>query len=511
VAINLGYDNDSLLTTAGDLTLTRDSRHGRISGTTLGTVSDSSSYTTFGGLARYTARAGSNPIYDAQYARDALGRITTKTETIGGATDTLDYVYDAAGRLAEVHRNGTPEATYTYDANGNRIGASGVAANYDSQDRLTFLGTTSYVSTPNGERATKTSGGQATTYTYDALGNLLTVHLAGGTQVDYLVDGLSRRIGRKVNGALVQGFLYDDRGRIVAELDGTGALVSRFVYASRPSTPDYMIRAGIDYRLVSDHLGSVRLVVKSDDGTIAQRLDYDAFGSVTTDTSPGFQPFGFVGGLYDRLTKLVRFGTRDYDAEAGRWTTRDPILFAGGSTNLYVYAGNDPVNRSDITGLDDTPGTGGVCFGPLPNLNLPKPKMNDPQPAAPTPPACPTCATDAEKMQHVIDAQQVPKERRDAASSSSDSGPSVPTGVKVGPINISGSTNTPSADWRNKDPKDFFSQGSLKVDGKLDAGMGLSSSPKSPGGPDPNGPNPKPQGPQCKPALDRPDPLGCEN
>ena len=30
------------------------------------------------------------------------------------------------------------------------------------------------------------------------------------------------------------------------------------------------------------------------------------------------------------------------------------------------------------------------------------------------------------------------------------------------------------------------------------------------GGPDPNGPNPKPHGPQCQPKLGDPDPLGCE-
>ncbi len=35
-------------------------------------------------------------------------------------------------------------------------------------------------------------------------------------------------------------------------------------------------------------------------GQIAHRLDYDEFGKVTLDTNPGFQPFGFAGGLYDR-------------------------------------------------------------------------------------------------------------------------------------------------------------------------------------------------------------------
>jgi RHS repeat-associated protein len=58
---------------------------------------------------------------------------------------------------------------------------------------------------------------------------------------------------------------------------------------------------------------------------------------ITADTNPGFQPFGFAGGLYDVDTGLTRFGARDYDAFTGRWTSKDPIRFAGGDANLYGY------------------------------------------------------------------------------------------------------------------------------------------------------------------------------
>ena len=34
-------------------------------------------------------------------------------------------------------------------------------------------------------------------------------------------------------------------------------------------------------------------------------------GNITSDTNPGFQPFGFAGGLYDTDTGLTRFGARD--------------------------------------------------------------------------------------------------------------------------------------------------------------------------------------------------------
>jgi len=117
------------------------------------------------------------------------------------------------------------------------------------------------------------------------------------------------------------------------------------------NVPDVMITAGVTYRLVTDHLGSVRLVVDAATGVIAQRLDYDEFGRVVLDTSPGFQPFGFAGGLYDPDTGLVRFGARDYDAETGRWTAKDPLLFDGGDTNLYAYALGDPINRADPGGM----------------------------------------------------------------------------------------------------------------------------------------------------------------
>ena len=66
-----------------------------------------------------------------------------------------------------------------------------------------------------------------------------------------------------------------------------------------------------------------------------------------TDTNPGFQPFGFAGGLYDADTDLVRFGLRDYLPLTGQWTARDPAGFQGAQFSLYSYLGNDPVNSMD--------------------------------------------------------------------------------------------------------------------------------------------------------------------
>jgi RHS repeat-associated protein len=196
----------------------------------------------------------------------------------------------------------------------------------------------------------KTVGGQVTGFSYDVFGNLRQVTLPDGTVIDYRIDGRNRRIGKQVNGTRVQGFLYQDGLRPIAELHGQNQIVSRFVYADKSHVPAYLIRDGHTYRIISDHLGSPRLVVHTADGTVMQRLDYDAWGQIILDTNPGFQPFGFAGGLYDRDTGLVRFGARDYDPETGRWTAKDPIRFAGGDTNLYGYVLNDPINSIDAEG-----------------------------------------------------------------------------------------------------------------------------------------------------------------
>ena len=161
----------------------------------------------------------------------------------------------------------------------------------------------------------------------------------------------NRRVAGKENGVVTRRYFWDGQLKIVAELDGSGNLVSQFVYGAHVNVPEYMVKGGATYRLITDQLGSVRLVVNTSTGAVAQRIEYDEFGVVTNDTNPGFQPFGFAGGLYDPDTKLTRFGARDYDAETGRWTSKDPIGFDGYDVNIYGYALSDPVNINDYNGM----------------------------------------------------------------------------------------------------------------------------------------------------------------
>ena len=349
-SVAFGYDNDGLLASSDGLSFTRDPTNGVITDSTLGSVTDHRTYDGFGQVATYEAKFGATSLYTVAYVRDALGRIETKTETIQGTTTVWVYSYDSAGRLWQVMKDGVLGATYLYDTNGNRTSvtmASGTqAATYDAQDRLLTYGNWSYTYTANGDLQTKTdtSNGQVTNYIYDAQGNLRHVGLPDGRAIDYVVDAENRRVAKKLNGTVVKKWIYRDQLKPVAEFDGSGTLVARYI-------DGVLVKGSTSYRLVADHLGTPRLVVNATAGTVAQRLDLDEWGQVTADNNVGFQIFGFAGGIFDPDTGLVRFGARDYDPVVGRWTARDPIRFAGSQANLYAYVLDDPINFVDPSGL----------------------------------------------------------------------------------------------------------------------------------------------------------------
>jgi RHS repeat-associated protein len=109
-------------------------------------------------------------------------------------------------------------------------------------------------------------------------------------------------------------------------------------------------------------------------GNIVEQYDYDAFGqpyfydwagnalvqyNSATGQWDGYSPWGnrflFTGRewLSDNGTslKLYDYRNRMYQPEVGRFMSPDPKEFAAGDYNLYRYCHNDPVNKSDPTGL----------------------------------------------------------------------------------------------------------------------------------------------------------------
>jgi RHS repeat-associated protein len=277
---------------------------------------------------------------------DDRGRVTKTTVAPGtqGALHPVRRLYDAQGRLAALTQGPDPDTAAT---------------------RVTTFTYKSTTDAQNGLLDTSTDAlGRTTSFIYDAAGRVTTQTLPDGRPIGYTYDQNGNVTAITPPGRPMHEFSYTPVN-LESEYDpprvsGLPAPVTQYSYTldrqlDTITRPDpYLIRYGVDggtYRVISDHLGSPRLVVNVADGTVAQRMEYDEFGDVLVDTNPGFQPFGFAGGLYDADTHLVRFGARDYDAETGRWTAKDAICFAGGNPNLYGYVLNDPVNLIDPLGL----------------------------------------------------------------------------------------------------------------------------------------------------------------
>jgi RHS repeat-associated protein len=349
-AISFGYDDDGLVTSCGSLTLAYDPNLPLPTTSTLGQISDTRGYDSYGQLSSYSARFAGSEFFAQSLIRDALDRVQQRTETLAGVSSTTVYGYDELGRLESVSVNGVLTREYSYDANGNRTSVSSggqtTNASYDSQDRLISYGDFEYTYTRAGALHTRTNlvTGDITNYQYDAFGNLLSVALPDGRLVEYVVDGLGRRVGKKVNGVFVQKWLYRDGQHPIAELNAAGSVVQRFVYGSRADVPEYILRGGATYRVLVDDVGSVRRIVNvANSADVLTAASYDEFGSATG-TGLEAAPFGFAGAFYDVDTGLAHSGPRDYDALTGRWLQSDPQRWRAEQTNLYAYRNNDPVN-----------------------------------------------------------------------------------------------------------------------------------------------------------------------
>lgn len=278
--VSYQYDKDGLVTQAGLLSIQRDPTSGRVTSKTVGNIRERYEYNELGELSRQIVERMSGStvvetIYDAIYDdngtngdRDALGRITKKTERIvegdtptSGArplaSRTYEYGYNVAGRpwLESVKVNGTQVSSYGYDENGNRTSSelewsalgystafdeslTPVDTEYDAADKLLEYGTKEYTWNAVGQLSSvhDTATNETTSYEYDLFGNLLSVSLPDGRTIEYDVDGAGRRVGRRVLSSTgveleYRGWIYRDLLRPIGEVDSLGNVVARYVYA----------------------------------------------------------------------------------------------------------------------------------------------------------------------------------------------------------------------------------------------------------------------------------------
>jgi RHS repeat-associated protein len=246
---------------------------------------------------------------------------------------------------------------------------NGVSYSYDAADRLLQAGATTYGYDANGNMTSKTEAGTTTTYTYDYANRLISIRNPQ-SEIRYSYDGYSRRISRLVKGSgfgipeaektdyLWDGMnvmleFYQNKGNPLEYIYGNGQLISR----------DDLLVLPVSKRLVyqnthwfhQDGLGSVVNLTDSS-GNVKLTYGYDAFGEITKEEGAvGWKKnrYTFTGKPYDPTAGMYYFGARWYEPEVGRWITKDMYqanVFDQVNIHKYVYVSNNPIVFVDPLG-----------------------------------------------------------------------------------------------------------------------------------------------------------------
>ena len=292
------------------------------------------------------------PLFSRSCKYDIENRLV---ETVDSAFGTRAYSYDAEGQLLGVTASGpAPAETFAYDPIGNRIAYNGVAASFDSLNRLSNQGAeiAQYDSRGNMIRLGSDTGSWV--FTFNHQNQLTAADGPSGIRITFGYDPFNRRIHKHVecDGALVSHTDFVWAGEhLIAETEVFQGKkrVQEYLYYPGSHIPLATRIDGAVYLYHCDHLG-VPIRLTDVNGRIVWGGVSGPFGQFYAVLSEVPNSLRAPGQYHDRETGLHYNRFRYYAPALGRYISRDPVSFLQGP-NFYTYVGNDPVNRADPLGL----------------------------------------------------------------------------------------------------------------------------------------------------------------
>ncbi len=298
--------------------------------------------------------------------------LSTSSLTVGGTTTTTaTYGYDTLGQLTSSTMTGTPGATgsYTYDAGGDPTkvvdpaNGTATAQTFNTNQQVTKAtphstsgadATFTYDSIGARTSEKESSWSAANTYGYYQTGELKSVSQhTSGTSASYIYDGegLRTKATETINTSTheSQTFTWDTETK-TPELLADGS--HYFIYGPTGQVIEQENETatlkGTLY-LVHNTLGSTVATITSTH--VVSTVSYNAYGSVVGHTgNVNTTPIGYAGAYSDPVTGFLALLHRYYDPTTGQFLSIDPDV--GTTHEPYEYAGGDPVNLDDPSGLD---------------------------------------------------------------------------------------------------------------------------------------------------------------
>ena len=305
------------------------------------------------------------------YGFDALGRHRYEQRD-WGTTD--GYQYDPSDEVTGYQRDGNlngdgtvsavlgNNTTLAYDNNGNRAQVTGVGADSYTINSLNQYTSDAVTGTMGYDPKGNLTSAAGWTYSYDAQNRLKTMQGPGMT-ITMTYDPLNRVITRNVNGAVTQNVW--EGWHLIEEHRPDWSIQRCYLQGANQNE----MVAAFDGNVYSNHWywqdgrGNTSHIT-GDNAALLERYTYDLSGAPTFYDEWDNERFGgsvydtrflFAGSQYLPETGLYDMRNRFYSPVLNRFLQTDPIGFAGDALNLYRYCGDDPVDRSDPTGLQDHP------------------------------------------------------------------------------------------------------------------------------------------------------------